>query len=100
MTDEQRAAASGRATQVRRERAALLAMVKAGDMTAGEYLTRCDTAARNTRVRRFVRSWPGVGDVTAARVMDECGISATRRVGGLGRRQREALLAAYERICG
>ena len=38
-------------------------------------------------------SLPGVGKVQARRIMEEIGISESRRVAGLGAQQRESLLA-------
>ena len=40
----------------------------------------------------MLESLPGVGKVKARRIMEEIGISETRRVAGLGAQQREALL--------
>jgi hypothetical protein len=37
---------------------------------------------------------PGIGDVRARQLIERAGIAESRRVGGLGQRQREALLAA------
>ena len=47
------------------------------------------------RVVEVLEALPNVGKVTAARLMDELKISPTRRVQGLGRRQRAALLDRF-----
>lgn len=46
------------------------------------------------KVSALIESLPGYGKAKAAKIMDELGISATRRVKGLGARQREQLLEA------
>ncbi|CRH61524.1 Uncharacterised protein [Chlamydia trachomatis] len=44
------------------------------------------------KVSALIESLPGYGKAKATKIMDELGISATRRVKGLGARQREQLL--------
>ena len=44
------------------------------------------------KVLAVLESLPGLGKVEARRVMDEVGISDTRRVQGLGEQQRRKLL--------
>ena len=43
------------------------------------------------KVLAVLESLPGLGKVKARRIMEEIGISETRRVQGLGAKQREAL---------
>ena len=45
------------------------------------------------RVSAVLESMPGVGKVRAQRIMEKIGISASRRVRGLGTHQRAALAA-------
>jgi ribosomal protein S13 len=73
----------------------MLAEVKAGTLTLGGVLGRNDDLARKTKVAQVVRALPGVGKARAAAVMERAGIPAERRVGGLGARQREQLLAEF-----
>jgi ribosomal protein S13 len=47
-----------------------------------------------TKVSRALRSVRGVGAVKAARLMAACGIADSRRLAGLGPRQRRALIDA------
>jgi hypothetical protein len=49
------------------------------------------------KVSALLKAVPQYGPITAARVMRRLGIAEGRRVGGLGERQREALLAAVGR---
>ena len=58
-------------------------------------LGRDDDLARKTKVAQVVRALPGVGKARAAAIMERAGIPAERRVGGLGARQREQLLADF-----
>lgn len=53
-----------------------------------------DQVVAKTKVLAILESLPGVGKVKARRLMDECKISESRRVRGLGGQQRAALLEA------
>jgi len=52
-----------------------------------------DPALAGLRVADALGALPGVGPKGVARIMEDCGIAATRRLRGLGRRQRDALRA-------
>ena len=97
LTDEQRKAALEKAAQARHERAELREKIKAGKMTLAEVLDSDDPIANRMKVSALIESLPGYGKAKAARIMDELGISATRRVKGLGARQREQLLDALSK---
>lgn len=94
LTDEQRRQALDRAMEARHERACFLARCKAGEVAPAEAIA--DPVAQGVPVRRFLGSFPGMGRAKAEEVMEACGIAASRRVRGLGCRQREAVLAALE----
>ena len=49
------------------------------------------------KVLAVLESLPGVGKVKARRTMEEIGISETRRVQGLGAKQRESLFKSLAR---
>lgn len=49
------------------------------------------------RVSALLESMPGVGRVRARQLMEDIGISATRRVRGLGQNQVSALLEHFGR---
>ena len=89
LTDEQRKAA-----QARHARAELREKVKTGKVSLKEVLDSTDPIAERMKVSALIESLPGYGKAKAAKIMDELGISATRRVKGLGARQREQLLEA------
>ena len=91
LSPEQRQAALEKAREARAARSALLAGLKAGTVTLG----RDDDIARRTSVAQVVRALPGVGPARAAAAMQRAGIILDRRVGGLGARQREQLLAQF-----
>ena len=90
LTDEQRKAALETAAQARHERAELREKIKSGKVTLEEVLDSDDPIACRMKVSTLIESLPGYGKAKAA--MDELGISATRRVKGLGARQREQLI--------
>ena len=51
-----------------------------------------DEVIEDMKVSALIESLPGYGKAKATKIMDELGISATRRVKGLGARQREQLI--------
>ena len=51
---------------------------------------------RALRVVALLEAMPGVGKVRAQKLIEELEISPARKVRGLGAKQREALLKAFE----
>ena len=98
LTDEQRKAALEKAAQARHARAELRANIKSGKVTLEEVLDSDDPIANRMKVSALIESLPGYGKAKATKIMDELGISASRRVKGLGARQREQLLRALLRV--
>ena len=92
LTDEQRKAALEKAAAARHARAELREKIKKGEVTLESVLNSDDPIASRMKVSTLIESLPGYGKAKAAKIMDELGISATRRVQGLGVRQREQLL--------
>jgi hypothetical protein len=94
LTPEQRAAALEKAARVRRERAVVKENLKMGRLTLAELLTRADTdeTVGKMKVVSVLESLPGLGKVKARRLMETVGISDSRRLQGLGAKQRDALL--------
>ena len=97
LTDEQRKAALEKAAAARHARAELREKIKNGDVTLEEVLDSDDPIAIRLKVSALIESLPGYGKAKAAKVMNELGISATRRVKGLGARQREQLIEALSK---
>lgn len=54
-----------------------------------------DDVAGKIKILAVLESLPGVGKVKARRIIEDIGISESRRVRGVGSQQREALLAAF-----
>ena len=92
LSDEQRKAALEKAAAARHERAELREKIKKGEISLEEVLDSDDPIANRLKVSALIESLPGYGKAKAAKIMDELGISATRRVKGLGARQREQLI--------
>jgi hypothetical protein len=99
LTPEQRAAALQKAAFARRARAELKDDLKSGRATLGELLSRAgsDDTVGKMKVLAVLEALPGTGKVKARRLMEQVGISDTRRLQGLGAKQRAALLEAIER---
>ena len=93
LSPEQRQEALAKAREARAARSALLADVKEGSLALADVFGREDDIARRTKVNQVLRALPGVGQARAAAIMERAGIPVERRVGGLGARQREQLLA-------
>src|SRR4029450_1984679 len=94
LTPEQRQAALEKAAVARRQRAEVQEKLKANSLSLAELFEQGDrdeTLAK-LKVVSVLESLPGVGKVRARRLMQELDISESRRLRGLGRNQREALL--------
>ncbi len=92
-----RAAASRRAVEARRERAALKRDVSSRVISPQELLRRglADplSPAGAMRVTEFLTAIPAIGESKRDRILVALGISPVKRLGGLGTRQRDALRA-------
>ena len=96
ISDEVRRAALVKAAEVRRARAELRGQLKDGDISLSDLLDRSgDDVVGKMKVLSVLESLPGVGKVKARRAMEGIGISETRRLRGLGSRQRSQLLDAF-----
>jgi len=96
LTPEQRAQALAKAAAVRQQRAAVKLALKEGSLALGDVLARAgtDEAVGGLKVSAALTSLPGLGKVKVARLMERLGIAESRRLRGLGAKQKEALLAA------
>ena len=97
LTDEQRKAALEKAAAARHARAELREKIKKGEVSLEEVLNSDDPIANRMKVTALIESLPGYGKAKAAKIMDELGISSTRRGKGLGARQREQLIEALSK---
>ncbi len=92
LTTEQRQEALKKALKVRRERAEVRVKLKNGSMSLSQILSGADDKViGRMKVSSVLEALPGIGKVRAAAILDELGISTTRRVQGLGVRQKEGL---------
>ena len=92
LTPEQRKAALEKAAQARHERAELREKIKSGKVSLAEVLDSDDPIANRMKVSALIESVPGFGVAKTVKLMEELGISESRRVQGLGVRQREQLI--------
>jgi len=92
LTDEQRKEALAKAAAARHERAVLRDKLKNGEVTVESVLNSDDPIAARMPVHSLIESLPGYGKAKAQKIMEDLGISNSRRVKGLGARQRDALL--------
>ena len=95
LTPEQRAVALEKAAAARRARSELREALKDRTTTLGDLVQRADTdeLVGRTKVLYVLESLPGIGKVTAREILTDLGIAETRRLGGLGSRQRADLLS-------
>jgi DNA uptake protein ComE-like DNA-binding protein len=97
LTPEQRAAALEKAAEARKARAELKNKLKNGGISLSQVLQdgQNDDTIGKMKVSAVLESLPGVGKVKAKSIMDELGISETRRVRGLGSNQVSALESRF-----
>ncbi|MEX1280592.1 MAG: integration host factor, actinobacterial type [Acidimicrobiia bacterium] len=93
-TPEQRAAALAKAGETRRVRAEVKQLLQMGTITFPELLERAETddIIAGMKIGSVLPNLPGMGKVKTKRLLEELGIDDTRRIRGLGSRQRAALL--------
>lgn len=95
MPQVDRVAASRAAVAARRERAALKEKLRSGvisPLRAIDQALQPESVAARLRVTDFLLSLPSIGVAKVSRILDELEISDKKRLGGLGKLQRERLL--------
>ncbi|HXY70948.1 MAG TPA: integration host factor, actinobacterial type [Actinomycetota bacterium] len=96
LTEEQRKEALAKAAEARRQRAELKAQLKAEKVTLRDVLAKQgDDVVGKMKVSAVLESLPGVGKVRARKIMEELEISTSRRVRGLGAKQKDNLLKQF-----
>jgi KaiC/GvpD/RAD55 family RecA-like ATPase len=100
LTLEQRAAALEKAAAARKARSELLAAVKTGKLSIADVLakSKSDDTVKKTKVLALVKALPGISAARAAQILTELSIAETRRIGGLGVHQRQALISLKRRL--
>jgi DNA uptake protein ComE-like DNA-binding protein len=99
LTPEQRQQALAKAAEARKKRAELKGELKSGKRQLADVLKMAegnDTIGK-MKVSSVLESLPGVGKVRAQKIMEELDISATRRIRGLGAKQRQQLLDRFKK---
>ena len=98
LTPEQREQALAKAAEARKRRAELKGQLKSEKLSLRDVLNRQgDEVVGKMKVSSVLESLPGVGKVRARRIMERLDISATRRVRGLGAKQKDALLTEFSK---
>lgn len=97
LTPEQRAAALEKAAEARRVRAEIKQRLKLNRLSLSDLFAESDTddVVAKLKVVSVLESLPGVGKVRARRIMSDLDISESRRLRGLGTKQRAALLETF-----
>lgn len=99
LSQEQRVAASKLAVANRRRRAEVKRLVKTGDLSLTDLFAMADHEECVAQMRAFdlISALPTIGEVKAKRIMQDAAIAQTRRVRGLGPKQRAELFRAIGR---
>jgi len=99
LTQAQREAASRVAVANRRRRAEVKKLVKSGELSLEEIfeLAEAEDCIAQMRAYDLISALPAIGEVKATRIMERATIAKTRRIRGLGPRQRELLFQAIDR---
>ena len=97
LTPEQRAAALEKAAAARKARAALKVRLKSSGASLDDVLDEGDRddVIGKMKVVAVLEAMPGVGKVRAQKIMERLEISPSRRVRGLGSKQRQALVREF-----
>lgn len=93
LTAEERSAALAKASQSRKRRAEVKAMIKRKELSIDMVLEIAgnEDAIARMRVRELLEALSGIGKVRAGTLMERLNISPTRRIAGLGRHQIKEL---------
>lgn len=97
LTEQQRAAALAKAAEARRARAEVKDRLKRGTISLAQVFkdAESDEILGKLRVSELLQALPRVGRARAQQTMIELEISPTRRLRGLGDRQRERLVELF-----
>jgi len=94
LTPAEKAQALKKAQEVRSKRSQMRAKLKSGELTLEKVLAAAkdDEVIARMKVSYLLESLPRIGRVRSRKLMQDIGIDESRRVQGLGVRQKEALL--------
>ena len=85
-------AAGQKAIMARRQRAMVKNELKSGKVSLLQVLETDDPIVIRMKIWDLLMSLPAFGETKARNLMDKCGISDARRIGGLGGQQKRQLL--------
>ena len=85
-------AAGQKAIMARRQRAMVKNELKSGKVSLLQVLETDDPIVIRMKIWDLLMSLPAFGETKARNLMDKCGISDARRIGGLGGQQKKQLL--------
>ena len=93
LSPEQRQQALAKAAEARKKRAEVKNKLKNGSLGLTDILRDSDNddILGKMKVSAMLEALPGVGKVRAQKVMEELNISPSRRLRGLGDKQKQAL---------
>lgn len=97
LSPEEKKKALEKAQVMRKARAELRKNLKKGKVQFAEIIKGADPVVQRMKVSYLLKSLPRVGKVKAEKIMEEVGIDESRRVQGLGKRQKEALLERFSK---
>lgn len=90
---EEKRKALKKAQEVRSKRAKIRQNLKKGKTTIREVLNNInDDVVAKMRVVYLLESLPRIGKVKTKKIMNDIGIDESRRIQGLGNRQKQALI--------
>lgn len=96
LSPEERQAALEKAKIARAKRAEVREKLKQGELTLEQVLDmRDDPIIGRMKVSTLIETLPGYGKTKAEKAMAELEIAESRRLKGLGERQRKALLECF-----
>lgn len=100
LSADDRAAASAAALDARRRRAQLKGQLSRGEVGVADVLevAESDRAIAKMRVVDLLEALPRIGPVRAQAIMEQLEIAPSRRLRGLGERQRRGLVELFERM--
>ncbi len=96
ISDADRYEALAKANDMRHERSVLRKRIKSGELGLPEiFAMEGSLLIDRMKVSVLIESMPGFGKAKAAKLMEELKIAPTRRIQGLGERQRRELIERF-----